>query len=187
MEEENILRPTELKLVLGQLVSGSGVSEKNEYAGMISQVNIFSSPLPTASMVAITQAECGSPGDYVSWDTEEDWQLASEAKNVIVEDLEKPCRPDSMVTVYTAEFKDHSVATNPEELSGCMEHCQKLGGKSEMPPVHRHSRSGTGCWMRCMPSRQISLCFTESGWVLLMSRWSQIGWTPLGHTRSTLM
>ena len=78
--------------------------------------------------------ECGEGGDYVSWE-EEDWQLTSQARVEIVGELEKPCRPDSKVTVYTADFQDHSVATNPEERSGCMEHCQKLGNGMRSPPV----------------------------------------------------
>ena len=42
-----------------------------EYPGIISKVNIYSSALSTARMVALSEAggeECGAPGDYVSWD-----------------------------------------------------------------------------------------------------------------------
>ena len=128
--EEDKWRPAELDMVLGK-------SRSEEYTGIISQVNIFSSPLPTARMVAQTEAggeECGAPGDYVSWE-EEDWTVHSKARLVeMVGELEKPCRRESEVTVYTADFEYHSAATNPLEISGCMEHCQKLG-QGRSPPV----------------------------------------------------
>ena len=47
---------------------------------MVSQLNMFSFPLSTARMVALTKAggeECGAPGDYVSWE-EEDWKVHSQ-------------------------------------------------------------------------------------------------------------
>ena len=94
---------------------------------MTSNLNIFSVALSTARMVAVTQAggeECGAPGDYVSWE-EEDWQLHSQARREMVGELEGPCRRESQVTVYTAEFDYHS---------GCMEHCQKIG-QGRSPPV----------------------------------------------------
>ena len=138
LQEGDSLRPADLNMVLGHLViMNSEVVEKKEFAGMISQVNIFSSPLSSERMVAITQGgrkECGDPGDYVSWE-EEDWKLTSKARIQRVEALEHPCRPVSKVTVYSAGFQDHSAATNPEKRSGCMEHCQKLGSKSRSPSV----------------------------------------------------
>ena len=60
-----------------------------EFSGMISQLNMFSSPLSTGSMVSLTQAgseECGAPGDYVSWE-EEDWKLTSKARIEMVEEI----------------------------------------------------------------------------------------------------
>ena len=90
----------------------------------------------TASMAALTEAgseECGAPGDYVSWE-EEDWKLTSQARIEMVEDLQGPCRRESEVTVYTAIFKYHSAATNKAKVSGCMEHCEKLG-QGRSPPV----------------------------------------------------
>ena len=116
-----------------------------ELPGSITQLNVFSSALTTARMVALTEAnneECGAPGDYVSWE-EEDWQLYSNARLEMVDELDGPCMGHSEVTVYTADFQYHSIATNigkhsavtsEAELSGCMEHCQKVGnGRS--PPV----------------------------------------------------
>ena len=102
---------------------------QHETPGIISQVNIFSSPMSTARMVTMTSAggeECGAPGDYFSWE-EEDWKLTSQARMEMVGELEAPCRKESEVTVYTAEFLHHSAATNPGKPSGCMEHCKKLG------------------------------------------------------------
>ena len=107
-----------------------------EFAGVISQLNIFSSPLSTARLVGLTEGgglECGAPGDYVSWE-EEDWKLTSQARIQMVDKLQGPCSKQSEVTVYNANFLHHSVATNKGKNSGCMEHCQKLG-KGRSPPV----------------------------------------------------
>ena len=138
--EEDVRRPTNMSLVFGYYdVSGS------EFTGMTSNMNIFSSPLSTGTLIALTEAggeECGAPGDYVSWE-EEDWQLYSKARLEMIDALDGPCMGNSEVTVYTADFPYHSIATNigkhssvttEAELSGCMEHCQKLGnGRS--PPM----------------------------------------------------
>ena len=57
-------RPSNMSLVLGlNQVTGT------EYTGKTSNLNIFTSALSTARMIALTQAggeECGAPGDYVS-------------------------------------------------------------------------------------------------------------------------
>ena len=56
--EEDELRPADLDLVLG----GIGSTEET---GMASHLNMFTSPLSTAAMVALTAAggeECGPPG-----------------------------------------------------------------------------------------------------------------------------
>ena len=127
--EEDTGRPDNLDMVLGY-------SSRSEFTGMVSQLNMFSSPLSTARMVALTSAggeECGGPGDFVNWE-EEDWQLMSQARMEMVEELQGPCRRESEVTVYTADFTYHSAATKPHKQSGCMEHCQKLG-KGRSPPV----------------------------------------------------
>ena len=136
--EEDETRPANFSIKLGNKATF-------EYPGMVSQVNVFSSPLSTSRMVALTEAhgeECGAPGDYVSWE-EEDWQLKAQARMEMVDELDGPCMGSSEVTVYTAEFPYHSIATNlgrhsavttEAELSGCMEHCEKVGtGRS--PPV----------------------------------------------------
>ena len=131
------------------MVLGHRTYDGLEFTGMVSQVNIFSSTLSTARMVALTDGggeECGAPGDYVNWDVE-DWKLLSRASIQMVEDggwvmvngrrvwiREGPCRRESKVTVYTGAFKYHSAATNDNKVSGCMEHCEKVG-KGRSPPV----------------------------------------------------
>ena len=139
--EEDVWRPSNMSLVLGySKVMG------HEYTGMTSKLNIFSSALSTSRMVALTEAggeECGSPGDYVSWE-EEDWQLHSQARREMVGELEGPCRRESRLTVYSADFKYHSAATNYAKISGCMEHCEKLG-KGRSPPV-RTQEEWTWLW-----------------------------------------
>ena len=119
---EDKTRPRNLSLVLGY-----DPTNYLEETGTISQLNIFSSPLSSAKMAALTQAggaECGSPGDYVSWE-EEDWQLQSQARRKTVGELEGPCWRESQVMVYSADFRLHK---------DCMEHCQKLG-QGRSPPV----------------------------------------------------
>ena len=94
---------------------------KFEHLGMVSNLNIFSSVLPTERMIAITGGEeCGAPGDYRSWE-EADWQLHSKARFMMVDVLEDffPCKKESKVTTYSALFKS---------ASSCMNHCQKIGG-----------------------------------------------------------
>ena len=115
-------RPANLDIVLGYRSYDS-----SEYTGMLSQLNIFSSPLSTARMVAMSTAgvgECGAPGDYVNWE-EEDWTLSSMARREMVGELEGPCRRESKVTVYSADF---------ELQKDCMDHCQKVG-QGRSPPV----------------------------------------------------
>ena len=121
--EEDEWRPANLDIVLGY-------SAPNEYTGMVSQVNMFSSPLSSARMVALTQAggeECGAPGDYVSWE-EAAWKLKSQARVLMVEELEAPCRRESELSVYTPPVGYYWAHQD------CMEHCQKLG-KGRSPPV----------------------------------------------------
>ena len=92
-----------------------------EYVGMVSNINIFSSALPTERLVAITGGEeCGAPGDYRSWE-EADWQIHSKARFVMVDTLEDffPCKRESKVTTYSADFMS---------AASCMNHCQKIGG-----------------------------------------------------------
>ena len=119
----DVWRPDDLDIVVGYSVIG-------EDTGMLSQLNIFSSPLSTARMVALTQAggeECGAPGDYVSWE-EAQWKLTSHAKMEVVGELEGPCRRESQVNVFTPP------AGYLWSHIDCMEHCQKLG-RGRSPPV----------------------------------------------------
>ena len=118
--EDNGNRPVNLSVVLGyNFATGS------EYTGITSMLNIFSSSLSTSRMVAVTSAggvECGAPGDLLSWE-EAEWQLISGARIELVE--EEPCRRESDMTVYSADF---------QYQIQCMNHCPKIGsGRS--PPV----------------------------------------------------
>ena len=65
-EDKN--QPSNLSIVLGYKTGRYGMV--NQYSGQFSNINIFSSPLPTAKLVAMTQAgnaECGAPGDFLTW------------------------------------------------------------------------------------------------------------------------
>ena len=124
--EKDVNRPINLNITLGYKVDKWGYSEEN--TGQYSHLNIFSSPLSLKRMVAMTTAgseECGAPGDFLSWE-EADWQILSQARMVSVDEQEEgPCRRESVMHVFTANFNDHSQ---------CMHHCQKLG-KGRSPPV----------------------------------------------------
>ena len=87
-----------------------------------------SSALSVERMAGLTTAggeDCGAPGDFLSWE-EAEWTLHSQAKVIKVDrDWEGPCRRESQVHAFTADFEYHH---------DCMQHCQKIaGGRS--PPV----------------------------------------------------
>ena len=118
--EEDYYRPDNISLKLG--------SQTDDRILQISRLNIFNSSLSAERMVGLTTAggeECGAPGDLVSWE-ESKWTLYSRAKVIMVDrEWEGPCRRESKVQVFTADFDNHK---------DCMHHCQKIsGGRS--PPV----------------------------------------------------
>ena len=117
-------RPTNLNMMVGYEIADGFATE---FTGQYSNLNIFSLPLPTEKMVAMTQAgspECGAPGDYLSWE-EADWQLHSKAMISMLEEQDEPCKKTSSLHIYTGAF---------DYQSECMEHCQKLG-KGRSPPI----------------------------------------------------
>ena len=119
--EEDEKRPANLRLLIGSDQTG-------EYPVKIANLNVFNSSLSLERMVGLTMAgeeECGAPGDLVSWE-EAEWTLHSQAKVIEVDrEWEGPCRRESQVQVFTADFEDHE---------DCMWHCKKIvNGRS--PPV----------------------------------------------------
>ena len=120
--EEDDNRPQDLSLTLGYSYG------KAEYTGRVSEVNIFNSSLSSERMKELTTAggeECGAPGDLVNWE-EAEWTLYSQAKVIGVDrEWEGPCRRESQVNVFAAEFEYHH---------DCMQHCQKIAG-GQSPPV----------------------------------------------------
>ena len=122
--EDDEGRPTNLNMIVGY-ENADGFT--TEFTGQYTNLNIFSLPVPTEKMVAMTQAgspECGAPGDFLSWE-EEDWQLRSKAKISMLEEQAGPCKKVSSVHIYAGAF---------DYQSDCMEHCQKLG-KGRSPPI----------------------------------------------------
>ena len=121
-------RPTTLKMQVGAEYDGYEIP--TEHTGQYSNLNMFSTPLATARMVAMTLAggeECGAPGDLLSWQEEMgDWKMLSQAKMVqMVGELEGPCRRESKINIFTAVFEDQN---------DCMQHCKKMGN-GRAPPV----------------------------------------------------
>jgi hypothetical protein len=118
---KNDWRPYNLSVELG-------AKKTVESTGRITDLNVFSSPLPTDQMVGMTTGggeECGAPGDYLSW-AEAEWELHSMARLETVPASEGPCRLESKLQVYTESFPWHHQ---------CVQHCQKLGKHGRSPPV----------------------------------------------------
>ena len=119
-EEEYEREEDEKRTTLISLVLGFYPSTFSEYSGRVSELNIFNSALSVERMIAQTTAggeECGAPGDLVNWE-EAEWTLHSQAKVIEVDrEWEGPCRRESQVQVFTADFTFHK---------DCMRHCQKI-------------------------------------------------------------
>ena len=115
--EEDKYRPANISLLLGFYPN---YPDPAEYTGRVSELNIFKSSLSPERMIDLTRAggdECGTPGDLVSWE-EAEWTLHSQAKVIEVDrEWEGPCRRESQVQVFTAQFAFHK---------DCMHHCQKI-------------------------------------------------------------
>ena len=124
--EEDKDRPTKLSLRLGSLIRPT---DSQEYSGRTTDFNVFNSALPPEVMIDLTQAggkKCGASGDLVSWE-EAEWTLHSQARVIEVDrEWKGPCRRESKVQVFTADFKYH-----PD----CMEHCKKIKD-GRVPPVN---------------------------------------------------
>ena len=118
--------PADLKILLGisRRLSDGYVQE---IPGQYANYNIFSGSQSIEKMAAMTKAgdqDCGAPGNFVSWE-EADWETHHLARKETVGELDGPCRVESAIHVFTADFKiyDH-----------CMDFCEKLG-KGRSPPV----------------------------------------------------
>ena len=115
-EEYKSTRPANLSLLLGYYPDSG-----HEYEVKIADLNVFNSSLSVERMVGLTRAgeeECGAPGDLVSWE-EAEWTLHSQAKVIEVDrgDWEGPCRRESKVKLFTADFQYHL---------DCMQHCDSV-------------------------------------------------------------
>ena len=117
------MRPANISLLLG-----SDPENVLEYPVKITNLNMFGSSSSVERMVRLTKAggeECEAPGDLVSWE-EAEWTLHSQAKLIEVDgEWEGPCRRESKVQVFTADFRRHR---------DCMHHCQKIAN-GHSPPV----------------------------------------------------
>ena len=113
--DDDYRRPTNLSLVLG-----GDPHYEFEKPIKLADLNVFKSSLSVERMVGLTRAgeeECGAAGDLVSWE-EAEWTLHSQAKVIEVDrEWEGPCRRESQVQVFTADFEYHH---------GCMWHCKKI-------------------------------------------------------------
>ena len=102
-EATEVRRPNQFRMKVGYSLD---YRVATEFSGQYANLNVFSNPLSPERMENMTRAgseECGTPGDYVSWE-EAPWQLFSKAKTMTVEELDGPCRRESTFNVFTAEF-----------------------------------------------------------------------------------
>ena len=100
--------------------------DKSELSIKVTYLNVFSPALSGDVKKDITnseRSECGQPGNYLRWN-ETKWNLAGNANELSIPVIDGPCQNEIPLKVYTANFRS-AVA--------CMQHCQKLGGRS--PPV----------------------------------------------------
>ena len=95
------------------------------YSGQFTDFKIYSTPF--LNMREMTQADsekCGAGGDFINW-KEANWTLSSMARLIEADSARGACRKEPEVDVYPMREKHHH--------SYCMQHCEKLGGRS--PPV----------------------------------------------------
>ena len=89
----------------------------------VTNVDLFSSPLPIEKMKRMTSGEsCPEEGDYLAWG-EMEWILHGRARIETVE-KERPCEGEPLANLYYTTFP---------EMDSCMHHCKKLC--SRVPPV----------------------------------------------------
>ena len=83
----------------------------------VTNLNIYSSPLPVEKMESMTMGgNCAEKGDYLAWEDME-WILHGHASKETVE-KEDMCQEKPLVDVYNTPFPG---------MDSCMHHCQNLG------------------------------------------------------------
>ena len=113
----------EIKTVDCSNISHLKIGEK--FSGQLAKLNTFSSALSVEKMKNMTNADnpaCEETGDFVGWNIK-NWVLSGSGGAVReLEFAERPCRRVSDMQIYHME----AMHTQAE----CMEHCQKLMGRS---------------------------------------------------------
>ena len=131
-------KPDKLIIVLGAWISHRS-GNTYEDSGQTTNLNVFSSALTKEQMKSQTTAggeECGLAGDFLSWEKsveEKQWTLHSKARWVDLDGgLEGSCKAKATMSVFPMNgYHFHS---------DCMEHCEKLGGRS--PSVGKEKEWG---------------------------------------------
>ena len=105
------------KLVLGAASYGGKWFAVNN---KVTNVNIFSSVLPTETLKEMTAGNrCGEEGDYLAW-SDMEWVLHGEAKLETIA-MEELCEGGPMVNLYYSKFPS---------MQSCMYHCENLGTRA---------------------------------------------------------
>ena len=113
--------PTDLtgKIVIGAVKSSAGWKSVNQ---RVTNLNVFSSALSAETMVKKTEESskhCDDQGDYLSW-KDMKWDIRGDIRFETVA-REKQCMKEPKMTLFPAQFV---------EMSDCMRHCQKIGGRA---------------------------------------------------------
>ena len=104
------------KLVLGASSYGGPWRASAE---KVTNLDIFSSPLPVEKMERMTTGEeCFEEGDYLAW-ADMEWILHGRAQKQTTE-REETCEEKPLVDLYYTQFPS---------MDSCMHHCQNLGSR----------------------------------------------------------
>ena len=105
------------KLVLGARSNGGSWLASTQ---MVTNLDIFSSPLSTEKMKTMTSGgTCNEEGDYLAWGDME-WILHGQARKETIE-KEETCKEKPLVDLYYTPF--------PGGMDSCMYHCENVGSR----------------------------------------------------------
>ena len=112
-------RPMNLsrKLILGAQSYGGYWRASTQ---KVTNLEVFSSPLPVEKMKAMTRGgSCVEEGDYLAWEDME-WILHGRARKETIE-KEETCEEKPLVDLYYTPFPG---------MDSCMHHCQNIGTRA---------------------------------------------------------
>ena len=123
MESEKLKQSLKLpkdlsrKLILGAISWGG---QWKSVSNKVTNLNIFSSPLPVEEMKNMTEGEnCAKKGNYLAWENME-WILHGKARLETV-NINEPCERPPLANIFLAPFPG---------WDSCMHLCENLGSRA---------------------------------------------------------